>query len=437
MKNVLLVFYLAFLCSTVCSAQRKTYEYDQLNRVSKAHFWDGSVKKFTVTYGYDAVGNRLSKVITVICMTPTATLSGTQSINEGQSATLSVAFTGDTPYNFTANGQTYSNISSTPYNFSVSPTVTTNYTISQIANNCGIGTASGNAMVTVIPACQQPDLIISDIVVTKYTSDKVYYRVVVKNIGNQTVSLGSFSFSTYGSTNGSSKDVLKHVMFLGGGNLAQNQTINYDVSASMNYQSNQHYFVLMADHYGLITECNENNNEGSKVIKPCSNSGNATLTGNLPSGLLATNGKFDLVNFTPSPNTVITASSISGLPVNNINANNVTMQIGTCAQVASSAVSNQNTSTQTVSPKQNVEAIEIKDLNETKQLAYEVKQATTVSISIWDMEAKAKLKDISVGNNASTGLKTLDLSNEGLVAGKTYIIHFETAEGHWAKVVGL
>ncbi|MFT7001080.1 MAG: hypothetical protein ACJAZY_003587 [Spirosomataceae bacterium] len=47
-------------------------------------------------------------------------------------------------------------------------------------------------MVTVIPVCQQLDLIISDIVVTKYTSDKVYYRVVVKNIGNQTVSLGSF-----------------------------------------------------------------------------------------------------------------------------------------------------------------------------------------------------------------------------------------------------
>ncbi|MFT7273855.1 MAG: hypothetical protein ACI9V1_003398, partial [Spirosomataceae bacterium] len=52
----------------------------------------------------------------------------------------------------------------------------------------------------------------------------------------------------------------------------------------MDYQSNQHYFVLMADHYGLITECNENNNEGSKVIKPCSNSGNAILTGNLSSG---------------------------------------------------------------------------------------------------------------------------------------------------------
>ncbi|MFT7273436.1 MAG: hypothetical protein ACI9V1_002973, partial [Spirosomataceae bacterium] len=67
--------------------------------------------------------------------------------------------------------------------------------------------------------------------------------------------------------------------------------------------------VLMADHYGLITECNENNNEGSKVIKPCSNSGNAILTGNLSSGLLATNGKFDLVNFTPSANTVIAVST--------------------------------------------------------------------------------------------------------------------------------
>ena len=150
MKRYVLILIFSFVARQGF-AQKKTYEYDDLNRVTKAHYWDGAVKKMTVTYGYDQIGNRLNKSVALLCTTPTAALSGTQTINEGNAATLSVTLTGDTPYNYTVNGQSFSNISTTPQTFSVSPTTNTSYSISQIANNCGVGTASGNAVVTVNP----------------------------------------------------------------------------------------------------------------------------------------------------------------------------------------------------------------------------------------------------------------------------------------------
>jgi hypothetical protein len=254
---------------------------------------------------------------------------------------------------------------------------------------------------------------------------------VVKNIGNQTVSLGSFSFSTYGSTNGTNKDVLKHVMFLGGGNLAKNQTINYDVSASMNYQSNQHYFVLMADHYGLIAECNENNNGGSKLVKPCSEVGDVIITGN-QLGLVATNGNMTLNNVNASSNTVFTARTVEGRPNFNANAQNVNMVVGNCLNVPNTANAVSTNSSAAKSPK---ESFSFTENSSVESINFKLEVATILTISIWDQEAQAKLKDVAVNKSYTAGDQTLDLSGQNLINGKTYIIHFETAEGQWAKVV--
>ena len=67
MKLLTIILLLAF--STSGYSQKKTYEYDDLNRLSKAHYWEGSSIKVTVTYTFDEVGNRLSKTVTLNCPT--------------------------------------------------------------------------------------------------------------------------------------------------------------------------------------------------------------------------------------------------------------------------------------------------------------------------------------------------------------------------------
>lgn len=66
MKRYILILCL-LLSGLYAHAQKRTYEYDELQRLKKTHYWkDGSVTT-TVTYNYDAVGNRESKIITVYC----------------------------------------------------------------------------------------------------------------------------------------------------------------------------------------------------------------------------------------------------------------------------------------------------------------------------------------------------------------------------------
>ncbi|MCB0520003.1 MAG: gliding motility-associated C-terminal domain-containing protein [Lewinellaceae bacterium] len=85
---------------------------------------------------------------------PTATITGSTSICEGDSAILSISFTGKQPWQVTVGGQVLSNIMALDYELSVSPATTTTYTLSALSDaNCP-GTVSGSATVTVNQAPQ-------------------------------------------------------------------------------------------------------------------------------------------------------------------------------------------------------------------------------------------------------------------------------------------
>ncbi len=85
---------------------------------------------------------------------PTATISGTQSICQGDIASLTVTLTGRAPWTITlyngSSGQEYTDINASPYYLTVNPLTTTTYTISQVKDAVGTtNTGSGSAKVTV------------------------------------------------------------------------------------------------------------------------------------------------------------------------------------------------------------------------------------------------------------------------------------------------
>jgi hypothetical protein len=66
MKKYLNIIFLVHIFLTT-QAQKRTYEYDDLNRLSKVWVYNGAALQHTVTYTYDEMGNRLGKVIEVAC----------------------------------------------------------------------------------------------------------------------------------------------------------------------------------------------------------------------------------------------------------------------------------------------------------------------------------------------------------------------------------
>lgn len=83
---------------------------------------------------------------------PTATLTGSTTITGGESFPVSVTFTGEGPWKGAlSDGTTFSGTVN-PTTLMLKPTKSTVYTIASIENNCGKGTTSGQAIVTVLVA---------------------------------------------------------------------------------------------------------------------------------------------------------------------------------------------------------------------------------------------------------------------------------------------
>ena len=104
-------------------------------------------------------GTQYSNVIAYPCTAPTATVSGSQTITGGQSATYTVALTGTPPWRVQFSGLTYDNVTTSPLRIASPPFPVVQYTYTQttsggsVTNSCGTALMSGTVSVTVSGTC--------------------------------------------------------------------------------------------------------------------------------------------------------------------------------------------------------------------------------------------------------------------------------------------
>lgn len=107
-----------------------------------------AVAKYTCNEPTACVGDELEHKVS-------ATLSGTTTICEGETATLTVTLSGTATWSLTytdgSNQTTVGNINTSTYNITVSPTTTTTYTLVAVQDKYCTGTVTGTATVTVNP----------------------------------------------------------------------------------------------------------------------------------------------------------------------------------------------------------------------------------------------------------------------------------------------
>ena len=97
--------------------------------------------------------SKVSKPVVVYekLVLPTAQISNVKNqIYYGDSATIKINLTGDSPWEIKlADGKSLK-ANTSPYLFNVNPLKTTTYTLSEVKNNCGIGTVQGEAKIEVL-----------------------------------------------------------------------------------------------------------------------------------------------------------------------------------------------------------------------------------------------------------------------------------------------
>lgn len=80
---------------------------------------------------------------------PSATVSGSSTIDLGQTATIRIRFTGDGPWIYALSDGTTDTTDQQNHEIQVKPTTTTTYLLTNVANACGKGLPIGSALVTV------------------------------------------------------------------------------------------------------------------------------------------------------------------------------------------------------------------------------------------------------------------------------------------------
>ncbi|GGM74392.1 hypothetical protein GCM10010967_02400 [Dyadobacter beijingensis] len=98
---------------------------------------------------------------------PTATISGNTTIDLGQSATLNIRFTGDSPWKYILSNGIKGDTTTTDQantQVTVKPGTTTTYLLTEVSNACGKGISFGTALVTVkVPTINSGNASVSEI----------------------------------------------------------------------------------------------------------------------------------------------------------------------------------------------------------------------------------------------------------------------------------
>ncbi|MVM34922.1 T9SS type A sorting domain-containing protein [Spirosoma sp. HMF4905] len=101
------------------------------------------------------INGTISPTILTIRPLPAATLTGNQTIFEGQPASLSVVFSGDAPWTFSYRDSTSAGLGAVqsltatinPYPFAVNPKKTTAYFLTSVSNGCGSGSLTDRMVI--------------------------------------------------------------------------------------------------------------------------------------------------------------------------------------------------------------------------------------------------------------------------------------------------
>lgn len=123
-----------------------------------AEFDPATGTSYTGTTGtYATTGTSRFDMLTITSQPPTAILSGSATICQGSTFSMTVNLTGIAPWSITytdgVTPQTVTGINATPYTFSITPTATATYTLTNVADlgNTSSSEVSGSASVTVNP----------------------------------------------------------------------------------------------------------------------------------------------------------------------------------------------------------------------------------------------------------------------------------------------
>jgi YD repeat-containing protein len=424
MNTIRLLFSISFFTLPYFSIGQNTlttkkYEYDDNHQLTKTIYSNGK----TYTYIYDELGNRKQKIISISCVLPTAFLSGSTEIEQGQSTNLKLNTAGKTPYNLQIDGQQYQT-NNGELSVSVSPQATTTYSVSQITNQCGLGNASGSATVTVVPRIIRPDMVIQSFNVYQFTEYEMVFSLVVKNIGEKAASMLDFSVGAVTSSNNTHEqsDSFNNVWLTSSPyELEPNQELTMFLRTPINYKNNEHYYIFLPDYFGHIQESNESNNPKTYLVRKCQGD-TLRLSGSLTQPAYFGKNKIILENgANPTVSTLLIAPSIEGIPTFSVTQNNTIMIPGTCNNdpgfIPGTIPSTQNSQDQ----------IKLVNPKNAETFSFILKQKDKLSISIWD--GKNKVGDIAKEKRFNEGLIELDITTVSLKSDRNYMMLIETSLG--------
>lgn len=277
------------------------------------------------------------------------------------------------------------------------------------------------SIVTIVP-CLSSDLIISDIQITKYTPEKIYYTLQIKNIGTQTANLSSFAFAAYNS-NSRDKDnssEFKSALFTGG-SLTPNATMNINYSSGFNFNNNKYYLILTADNYNSVVECVETNNNMAKLINPCTENTNLNITGSHSNRLLSSNGIVTISNAFLD-NVLVVGKSVEQLP--NTELRNSSIVIGGCLNGI--PIDPPPTNGLNLSPSSNQSIVSKISFSKENDLSFDLLETSNLAIEVYGDIEKALIQKLP--NQDYSGNVNISIDTNRWIKGQKYIIHIISKE---------